>query len=113
MRNACRTVKGVLVCLGHAPLRSSRCSWRAPRCRVIYLEDNDIVHMKGGEYTVFNWSDVDSPSVEVRRTIQTLTMEVSQIMKVRGVGGQMRRADVQLALRARCARYCCLPAHAT
>lgn len=39
--------------------------------------------MKGGEYTVFNWSDVDSPSVEVRRTIQTLTMEVSQIMKVR------------------------------
>lgn len=55
-----------------------------PPCRVIYLEDNDIVHMKGGEYTVFNWSDVDSPSVEVRRTIQTLTMEVSQIMKVRG-----------------------------
>jgi hypothetical protein len=54
---------------------------------VIYLEDNDIVHMKGGEYTVFNWSDVDSPSVEVRRTIQTLTMEVSQIMKVRGQGG--------------------------
>lgn len=61
-------------------------------CRVIYLEDNDIVHMKGGEYTVFNWSDVDSPSVEVRRTIQTLTMEVGQIMKVRvgwrwGAGG--------------------------
>lgn len=53
---------------------------------MIYLEDNDIVHMKGGEYTVFNWSDVDSPSVEVRRTIQTLTMEVSQIMKVRGAG---------------------------
>lgn len=49
--------------------------------RVIYLEDNDIVHMKGGEYTVYNWSDVDSPSVEVRRTIQTLTLEVSQIMK--------------------------------
>ena len=42
--------------------------------------------MKGGEYTVFNWSDVDSPSVEVRRTIQTLTMEVSQIMKVGWVG---------------------------
>lgn len=49
--------------------------------QVIYLEDNDIVHMKGGEYTVYNWSDVDSPSVEVRRTIQTLTLEVSQIMK--------------------------------
>ena len=48
---------------------------------MIYLEDNDIVHMNGGEYTVYNWSDVDSPSVEVRRTIQTLTMEVSQIMK--------------------------------
>lgn len=50
---------------------------------MIYLEDNDIVHMKGGEYTVYNWNDVDSPSVEVRRTVQTLTMEVSQIMKVR------------------------------
>lgn len=47
--------------------------------------------MKGGEYTVYNWNDVDSPSVEVRRTVQTLTMEVSQIMKVRrglGVGGE-------------------------
>ena len=49
--------------------------------QVIYLEDNDIVHMKKGEYTVYNWSDVDSASVEVRRTIQTLTMEVGQIMK--------------------------------
>lgn len=49
--------------------------------QVIYLEDNDIVHMRGGEYTVYNWSDVDSASVEVRRTIQTLTMEVGQIMK--------------------------------
>lgn len=49
--------------------------------QVIYLEDNDIVHMRKGEYTVYNWSDVDSASVEVRRTIQTLTMEVSQIMK--------------------------------
>lgn len=45
------------------------------------------MHMKGGEYTVFNWSDVDSPSVEVRRTIQTLSMEVSQIMKVGGSTG--------------------------
>lgn len=49
--------------------------------QVIYLEDNDIVHMRNGEYTVYNWSDVDSASVEVRRTIQTLTMEVGQIMK--------------------------------
>ena len=39
------------------------------------------MHMHGGEYTVYNWSDVDSASVEVRRHIQTLTMEVSQIMK--------------------------------
>jgi glucosamine--fructose-6-phosphate aminotransferase (isomerizing) len=37
--------------------------------------------MRGGEYTVYNWSSVDSASVEVRRTIQTLTMEVGQIMK--------------------------------
>jgi glucosamine--fructose-6-phosphate aminotransferase (isomerizing) len=49
--------------------------------QVIYLEDNDIVHMRDGEYTVYNWSDIDSASVEVRRTAQTLTMEVSQIMK--------------------------------
>ena len=49
--------------------------------QVIYLEDNDIVHMRDGEYTVYNWSDVDSASVEVRRTTQTLTMEVGQIMK--------------------------------
>lgn len=48
---------------------------------MIYLEDNDIVHMRKGEYTVYNWNDVDSASVEVRRTIQTLTMEVGQIMK--------------------------------
>lgn len=53
--------------------------------------------MKGGEYTVYNWSDVDSPSVEVRRTIQTLTLEVSQIMKVRQQGceaGSCPAADV-------------------
>ena len=37
--------------------------------------------MRGGEYTVYNWSDVDSASVEVRRAAQTLTMEVGQIMK--------------------------------
>ena len=65
--------------------------------RVIYLEDNDIVHMKGGEYTVFNWSDVDSPSVEVRRTIQTLTMEVSQIMKASRAGCGAGRHLLSLA----------------
>ncbi|KDD72869.1 hypothetical protein H632_c2794p0, partial [Helicosporidium sp. ATCC 50920] len=49
--------------------------------QVIYLEDNDIVHVREGTYTVYNWVDVDSPSVEVRRAVQTLSMEVSQIMK--------------------------------
>ena len=39
------------------------------------------MHMRGGEYTVYNWTDTASASVEVRRTIQTLTMEVGQIMK--------------------------------
>ena len=73
-----------LCCTNPTSRRAEAPSGPPPLCRVIYLEDNDIVHMKGGEYTVFNWSDVDSPSVEVRRTIQTLTMEVSQIMKVRG-----------------------------
>ncbi len=49
--------------------------------RVIYLEDNDLVHLRGGAYTVYNFGSGESPE-EVRRTVQTLTMEVSQIMKV-------------------------------
>lgn len=80
-----------------------------PACRVIYLEDNDIVHMKGGEYTVFNWSDVDSPSVEVRRTIQTLTMEVSQIMKV-GPGAAWAATRSDLRGRGACLPSCLPPA---
>ena len=69
--------------------------------------------MKGGEYTVYNWNDVDSPSVEVRRTVQTLTMEVSQIMKVGAglaggglEGGRVRTAGTHrrsLACTLRCA----------
>lgn len=43
--------------------------------------------MRRGSYTVYNWADIDSPSVQVRRAIQTLTMEVGQIMKVSGVCG--------------------------
>lgn len=48
---------------------------------MIYLEDNDLVHLRGGSYTVYNFGAGESPE-EVRRTVQTLTMEVSQIMKV-------------------------------
>ena len=67
--------------------------------RVIYLEDNDIVHMKGGEYTVYNWNDVDSPSVEVR--LRT---------RARELGGAATRAAAA-AGRASPLVPACLPAH--
>jgi glutamine---fructose-6-phosphate transaminase (isomerizing) len=51
------------------------------KCRVIYLEDNDIVHMRPGGYAIFNRTGLALRSTQVRRTIHTLTMEVSQIMK--------------------------------
>jgi hypothetical protein len=49
--------------------------------------------MRGGSYTVYNWADIDSPSVQVRRAIQTLTMEVGQIMKVSGACGGVKIGD--------------------
>lgn len=49
--------------------------------QVIYLEDNDILHAVGGAYAIYNCADASAPSIEVSRAAQTLTMEVSQIMK--------------------------------
>ena len=63
--------------------------------RVLHLEDDDIAHMCNGGYGIYRMERVhseghDSPSLacvptmqsaEVERTIETLTMEVEQIMK--------------------------------
>lgn len=65
--------------------------------RVIVLEDSDLVHLKDGSYTLFNAAErkaeaaaaagaagQSSPrpkAVAVQRALQTLEMEVSQIMK--------------------------------
>jgi hypothetical protein len=59
------------------------------------LEDNDLVHLKDGAYALFNTAERQADGgggdgearkpVAVSRALQTLEMEVSQIMKV-GVG---------------------------
>ena len=60
-------------------------------CRVIVLEDNDLVHLRGDTYEIFNAGGRRSaggaggsprPLTPVRRVLHTLEMEVSQIMKV-------------------------------
>jgi glutamine---fructose-6-phosphate transaminase (isomerizing) len=63
--------------------------------RVLHLEDDDVAHIHNGGYGIYRMERVhcegdDSPSLaygptvqsaEVERTIETLTMEVEQIMK--------------------------------
>ena len=51
-----------------------------PFCRVIVLEDNDVVHLCKGAYGIFNVGHSDR-SVAVPRVLQTLEMEVNHIMK--------------------------------
>jgi len=47
---------------------------------VIVLEDNDVVHLRAGAYGIFNASITERHTV-VPRLLETLNMEVSQIMK--------------------------------
>lgn len=54
----------------HVPFRS-----------VIVLEDNDVVHLSGGGYGVYNTEQSDVEEA-VPRVLLTLQMEVEQIMKV-------------------------------
>lgn len=66
--------------------------------RVIVLEDSDVVHLQDGAYTLFNAAERNAEAgvagggggraapVAVSRALLTLEMEVSQIMKVRGLG---------------------------
>ena len=63
--------------------------------RVLHLEDDDVAHIRNGAYGIYRMEKIhsegdDSPSLayaptvksaEVERTIETLTMEVEQIMK--------------------------------
>jgi len=44
------------------------------------LEDNDVVHLRAGAYGIFNASITERHTV-VPRLLETLNMEVSQIMK--------------------------------
>jgi len=50
-------------------------------CRVIVLEDNDVLHMVGGGYGIYNTRQADVETA-VPRQLQVLQMEVDQIMKV-------------------------------
>ena len=49
-------------------------------CRVVVLEDNDVVHLCKGAYGIFNVGHPDR-SLAVPRVLQTLEMEVNHIMK--------------------------------
>lgn len=44
------------------------------------LEDNDVVHLQHGSYSIFN-ADADERKAVVPRVLHTLEMEVTQIMK--------------------------------
>ncbi|GMH45196.1 hypothetical protein BSKO_13153 [Bryopsis sp. KO-2023] len=48
--------------------------------KVIVMEDNDILHVCGGGYGIFNMANANVDSA-VHRVVQTLEIEVSQIMK--------------------------------
>ncbi len=52
-------------------------------CRVIVLEDNDVLHLTGGGYGIYNTEQTDVEEA-VPRVLLTLAMEVEQIMKVGG-----------------------------
>lgn len=53
---------------------------------MIVLEDNDVLHVVGGGYGIYNTAQADVETAVPRR-LQLLEMEVDSIMKVRvGVG---------------------------
>ncbi len=57
-----------------------------PGLRVIVLEDNDVLHLVGGGYGIYNTAMTDVEEA-VPRVLQTLQYEVESIMKVRGWSG--------------------------
>lgn len=54
---------------------------------MIVLEDNDVLHLTGGGYGVYNTEQQDVEEA-VPRVLLTLAMEVEQIMKVWVLGGR-------------------------
>lgn len=48
--------------------------------RVVVLEDNDVVHARQGAWGIFNAKFTDRHAA-VPRALETLDMEVAQIMK--------------------------------
>ena len=66
-----------LTMCGSVPTRASACVRR-----VVVLEDNDVVHLREGAYGIFNSLVTEQElHVAVPRALETLNMEVSQIMK--------------------------------
>lgn len=62
-----------------------------PLRSVIVLEDNDVLHIVGGSYGIYNTSQADVEAAVPRR-LQVLQLEVEQIMKVRPREGGTCRA---------------------
>lgn len=54
------------------------CCWL---CRVVVLEDNDVLHIVGGGYGIYNTAQADVEAA-VPRKLLLLDMEVDSIMKV-------------------------------
>ena len=50
------------------------------RCRVVVLEDNDVVHCRQGAWGIFNAKTANRHTA-VPRALETLDMEVTNIMK--------------------------------
>ena len=63
--------------------------------RVIVLEDNDVLHLTGGGYGIYNTGGSDVEEA-VPRVLLTLQMEVERIMKVGGrtEGGAGKRLGI-------------------
>jgi hypothetical protein len=57
----------------------------SPPPRVIVLEDDDVLHVAGGGYGIYSAAQRGSDET-VPRALQTLQVEVDQIMKVRAGG---------------------------
>jgi hypothetical protein len=50
---------------------------------VVVLEDNDVLHIVGGGYGIYNTRQADVETAVPRR-LQVLQLEVDQVMKVSG-----------------------------
>jgi hypothetical protein len=83
---------------------------------VIVLEDNDVLHIVGGGYGIYNTAQADVETAVPRR-LQLLEVEVDQIMKVwqrivteiAGAAAALTPASLRTCLRGfvrLCCRHC-------